>query len=107
MKVSKTGSSSSVKKTGGAQRKTGVKSSEPRKVDSVDYVDSVQLSDAAQAASHADPVEATQSVETTVDGPMPDPYETSKKMLEKEMKRVFKATYLTEGAKDGEQYDHP
>ncbi|MBN2714794.1 MAG: hypothetical protein JXX14_03000 [Deltaproteobacteria bacterium] len=107
MKVSKTGSGSSVSKTGGAQKKYGsTQSSNTRKVESVDYVDSVELSDAAQAAAHTEQVEAVEQVQTTADGPMPDPYETSKKMLEKELKRVFKATYLTDGANDGKYFDH-
>ncbi|MBN2340628.1 MAG: hypothetical protein JXX29_23835 [Deltaproteobacteria bacterium] len=98
MKVSKSGSGSSVSKTGGAQKKSTAGQKDTRKVERVDYVDSVELSDAAQAAAHADEVQEVQSVETTADGPMPDPYETSRKMLEKELKRVFKATYLTERA---------
>jgi hypothetical protein len=105
VKVSKTGSGSSVKKAGGAQRNYGPSKNSPQKAESTDYVDSVELSDAAQQASGADQVEAIQSIETTADGPMPDPYETSRKMLEKELKRVFKATYLTDGAKNEKYYD--
>lgn len=106
MKVSKTGSGSSVSKTGGAQRKPASTQTPYRKVESIDYVDSVELSSAAQAAAHAEQVEAVTAVETTADGPMPDPYETSKRMLEKELKQVFKATYLTDGASDDKYYDH-
>ena len=105
MKVSKTGRGTSVSKTSSAQKKYGSAKSDSRKVESVDYVDSVELSDAAQAAAHTDEVKAVEAVETTADGPMPDPYETSRKMLDKELKRVFKATYLTDGAKDEKYYD--
>jgi protein-tyrosine-phosphatase len=105
VKVSKTGSGSSVNKAGGARKNYGPSKSSSRKVESADYVDSVELSDAAQQASGSDQVEAIQAAETTTDGPMPDPYETSRKMLEKELKRVFKATYLTDGAKNEKYYD--
>lgn len=97
MKVSKSGRGSSVSKAGGAQKKSSANKGDNRKVDKADYVDSVELSDAAQAA-HIEKTEAVQVVQTTTDGPMPDPYETSRKMLEKELNRVFKATYLTDGA---------
>lgn len=98
MKVSKSGRGSSVSKTGGAQKSSASTQKNTQKVERVDYVDSVELSHAAQAAAHTDQVEEVGPVETTADGPMPDPYETSRKMLEKELKRVFKATYLTDGA---------
>jgi len=57
--------------------------------------DVVNISLEAIAAAKIEAAQEVQQVEeTSVEGALPDPHETSRAMLEKELARVFRATYL-------------
>ncbi|MDD5308892.1 MAG: hypothetical protein PHU25_16375 [Deltaproteobacteria bacterium] len=60
----------------------------------VDQVDVVSLSTTSVAAVQTAPVDAVQPVETSTEGPLPDPLQTSKAIIEKELEIIFHEIYL-------------
>ncbi len=88
MKVRKTSTSTAVTKVGYA-RATDKKAGS-QDVEQVDVADTVNLSAEAIAAAK---VESTDGVDASGEA-LPDAYETSRAMLEKELARVFREVYL-------------
>ncbi len=94
MKVRKTSGAGMVGKTGYTPSKSSTTEISPT-ADSAEIADTVSISDEAiAAASRAEAVDAVEAVSSGADGPLPDPHETSRAMLEKELARVFWAIYL-------------
>ena len=94
MKIRKTSGADTVRKSGQVSR-GGSSAERARAVDPSDVTDTVSLSEEAIAAARSDAVDGVNAVGMTeADGPMPDPHETSRAMLKKELERVFRLIYL-------------
>jgi hypothetical protein len=77
-----------------ASSETGRSSEKEKPFDNVSVEDTVSLSEEALAQSRVDAANQIEATDNGTSGALPDPYETSEKMLEKELKRVFKESYL-------------
>ena len=89
MKISKVSSGSVSKSAYGSKPSVDRKTVEP-----VEIADTVSLSPEAIAAAATDAAGRVDQVETDGDGMLPDPRETSRAMLRKELERVFGLIYL-------------
>jgi hypothetical protein len=93
LKISKTSGGGSVSKTGYGPKPPST-SERKQQVEPIEITDTVSLSPEAIAAAKAEAADQVEGLDGTFDGPLPDPRETSRAMLRKELERVFGLIYL-------------
>ena len=94
MKIKRTGQSSSPSQVQG-RRAGGVETEKTARVERKEVTDTVTLSEDALATAAAEPVNSVEATgQADAHGPLPDPRETSRAVLEKELASVFREIYL-------------
>ena len=92
MKISKT-SGGTVSKSGYGPKPSS-QADRKQQPEPVEVTDTVSLSPEALAAAKVDAPEGVDGIDADGGGPLPDPRETSRAMLRKELERVFGLIYL-------------
>lgn len=93
MKIKKTGGVGSPRSTGKTAEKPAAAPQASDNRAPAEIEDKVSLSVDALGPAKASAVKEV-SEQTQAEGPLPDPKKTAQKILEKELERVFRETYL-------------